>query len=295
VVYKQTDAALPKTEMKSPGILTRNLRATKWFFTFGRQAGWQAALADASVRVKRRLGLPEPRVLCIKPRFTKYPVLARLGNSSDLDVFSQIFRFDEYACLRHIPSPRFILDLGANVGYSSAYFLSCFPGARLLAVEPDPSNFELLRRNLAAYGDRAGVVLGAAWSHNSKLELSRGFGDGREWATQVVPSEDAAEGSVEGFDIPTLLSLAGVESIDLLKVDIERSELELFDRSSSTWLPKVRNICIELHGNDCRAAFMSALAPFDYDLTSSGELTICRNLRRRASSPAARSSAALGA
>ena len=267
--------------MWSASLVTRNVRATKWFFSFGRQAGWQAALADASIRIKRRLGLPQPAVLRIKPRCAKYPLTARLGDSSDLSVFSQVFRLEEYACLKDIAFPKFILDLGANVGYSSAYFLSCFPTASLLAVEPDPANFDLLRSNLAAYGERAKVLRGAVWSHNSKLDLFRGFGDGREWATQVVPSEDAAKAPVEGFDVPTLLRMAGAEEIDLLKIDIERSELELFSGSSASWLSRVRNICIELHGDDCWDAFTRALAPFDYDLGSSGELTICRNLRRK--------------
>ena len=60
----------------------------------------------------------------------------------------------------------------------------------------------------------------------------------------------------------------------------ERSEIELFGRNFSAWLPRVSNICIELHGPDCREAFLSALAGYEYTLESSLELTICRNLRR---------------
>ena len=76
-----------------------------------------------------------------------------------------------------------------------------------------------------------------------------------------------------------VLSPAGAGRVDLLKVDIERSELEVFDSSSASWLPKVRNICIELHGDDCKEVFMHALKDFEYDLSSSEELTVCRNLR----------------
>jgi len=218
----------------------------------------------------------------MKPRRARHPVVARLRGSSDMDAFSQIFAWDEYACLRSIPSPRWILDLGANVGYSSAYFLSCFPTASVIAVEPDPDNCNLCRRNLAPYGKRARVVPGAAWSACSRLSLSRGtFGDGREWATQVFAGS-GPEGCVDGYDIPSLLELAGAEWIDILKVDVERSELEIFGDGSSSWLPKVRNICIELHGADCREVFLRALEDFDYDPGVSGELTTCRNLHRKA-------------
>jgi FkbM family methyltransferase len=196
--------------------------------------------------------------------------------------FHQIFVFDEYECLRKISSPRLILDLGANVGYSSAYFLTCFPNATVVSVEPDPSNFELCCENLAPYGDRAHVVLGAVWSKRSRLVLSRGtFGDGLDWATQVHEIDGEPDrAAVEGWDIPSLMELTGGEQIDLLKVDIERSELNVFGANSSSWLPNVRNICIELHGTDCREVFLRALRDFKYDLGQSGELTICSNLQR---------------
>jgi hypothetical protein len=86
---------------------------------------------------------------------------------------------------------------------------------------------------------------------------------------------------VEGYDIPSLLEMTGGEPIDLLKIDIERSELEIFGEDCSGWLPAVRNICIELHGEDCERVFLRALQEFDYERGASGELTICRNLRRR--------------
>ena len=264
-------------------LIKKILLASTVFLSWGKLTGWRAAITWTALRIKIALGFEEPAILSIHPRYTKYPVLVRLGDSSDIDVFSQIFRFKEYACLKDIPSPRLILDLGANVGYSSAFFLSCFPLASVTAVEPDPASFEILRKNLAQYGERARLVRGAVWSRNGRLKLLRAaFGDRREWATQVIASPDPDDtGIVEGFDIPTLLGLSSAESIDLLKIDIERSELELFDSTYREWLPKVRNICIELHGDDCREAFMRALEGFDFELGSSGELTVCRNLRLR--------------
>jgi FkbM family methyltransferase len=253
------------------------------FHSWRRSAGWQAASRFAGHRIKGALGLPQSAALTVKPRQAMYPVSARLGDSSDMDVFSQIFVFDEYSCVRDIDSPGLIFDLGANVGYSSAYFLSNFPTASIVAVEPDPANFAVCRRNLLPYGSRVKTVCGAVWSSRSKLALSRGtFGDGREWASQVLEIEgkDDLE-TVEGWDIPSLLNLAGREEIDLLKVDIEGSEVNIFGPSSSAWLPKVRNICIELHGPRCEEVFFHALRDFDYQLVRFGELTVCKGLRQK--------------
>jgi hypothetical protein len=104
------------------------------------------------------------------------------------------------------------------------------------------------------------------------------FGAGREWATEVHAGTDS-EASVEGWDVPSLLQLAGEDQLDLLKVDIERSEMQVFGAESKSWLGDVRNICIELHGPDCSDSFFRALKDFHYDLERSGELTICQNLK----------------
>jgi FkbM family methyltransferase len=267
-------------------IVKKVIRISQVLVGWVTAAGWRVALACAVYRTKRAFGYRQPPSMMLKPRLAKYPLVVRLGGSSDMDVFRQIFLDEEYASLRTISSPRLILDLGANVGYSSAYFLSCFPTASVVAVEPDPNNYEVCRKNLAPYADRAKVVLGAVWSKRCKLVLSR-FGDGHEheWATQVHEGgSNGNEATVEAWNVSDLLQLVGRRKIDLLKVDIERSELEIFSGSTSSWLPEVGNICIELHGVDCREVFLRALETFEYNLESSGELTICRNLQRKGTS-----------
>src|SRR4051794_1523575 len=59
-------------------------------------------------------------------------------NTTDMWTFDQIFVDHEYRCIDHLKNIRTIVDAGANVGYSSAYFLSRFPDVRIIAVEPDP-------------------------------------------------------------------------------------------------------------------------------------------------------------
>lgn len=265
-------------------MIKKTIRLPRYFLVWAKFAGWRVALTYALHRLKTAFGFQQRPSMKVKPRQSKHPLTVRLGSSSDMSVLRQIFMEEEYGCLRTISPPDLILDLGANVGYSSAYFLSCFPNATVVAVEPDPDNFELCRKNLAPYADRAKIVQGAVWSKRCKLALSRGtFGDGREWATQVREVDGKQnESAVEAWDVAGLLRLGGGKNVDLLKVDIERSELEVFGASSSSWLPEVGNICIELHGDDCREVFMRALEGFDYNLEVSGELTICQNLQCKA-------------
>lgn len=238
----------------------------------------------AALRFAAKLSLPKPAVWRVRPRQVLRPLQARLRGSSDLQVFYQIFILEEYSCLRELNEPSLVLDLGANVGFSAAYFLSAFPKARVVAVEPDERNLAICKANLSPYGDRVLLLHGAVWSRTATLRLLRGtFGDGREWSTQVaeLSEEERTSVGVQAWEVGSLIDMSGGSTVDLLKVDIERAELSVFGESASSWLHRVRNICIELHGKDCEEVFFTALKDFDYELEHSGELTICRNLRPR--------------
>lgn len=244
--------------------------------------GWEV------LRFAAMLGLPQPAIWRVHPRQVFHPLQIRLRGSSDLSVFEQIFIGQEYSCLRDLKEPSLVLDLGANVGFSAAYFLSVFPKARIVAVEPDERNLAICKANLLPYGDRALLLHGAVWSRSATLRLLKGtLGDGREWATQVdeLIEEERTSAGVQAWDVGSLIDMNGSSTVDLLKVDIERAELAVFGDSAISWLHRVRNICIELHGKDCEEVFFAALKDFDYDLGHSGELTICRNLRPRKVAP----------
>ena len=226
-----------------------------------------------------RSGQPELMgvTFTLRPRGYPYPLLLRYG-TSDLGVFRQIFVEHEYTPIRVSRDIRLIVDCGANVGFASAYFLHRFPKAHVLAVEPDPANFAMLERNLRPFGDRCRLINAGIWSHQTGLVVCH-FGVGKEWSTQVRECLPGETPDVQATDIPTLLTLSKTERIDLLKVDIEGSEVVLFGAGSRRWLGIVGNIVSELHGPECENIFFQALADFRYDVSTSGELTICRNIR----------------
>jgi FkbM family methyltransferase len=256
---------------------------------FGKTAGLLPGVQWVILRFAVKLGFPEPAVWQIWPRQSAYALQMRLRGSSDIPVFDQIFIREEYSCLRELNEPSLVLDLGANVGFSSAYFLNIFPKARVVAVEPDERNLATCRVNLSPYRDRVLVLHGAVWSKPTWLRLSKNNSDDRGWATQVSEcrgEEDAKNVRVRAWDVGGLIDMSGLSTVDLLKVDIERAELSVFGTGAESWLHKVRNICIELHGSDCEEVFFAALKDFDYDLGHFGELTVCRNLRAKKSAVA---------
>src|SRR5258706_4287375 len=106
-------------------------------------AGLSTVLRWEFLRLAARLHLPQPTVWEARPRQVLYPLKVRLRGSSDLEVFDQIYIFEEYSCLRNLKEPSLVLDLGANVGFSAAYFLNIFPKAHIVAVEPDERNLAI--------------------------------------------------------------------------------------------------------------------------------------------------------
>ena len=114
------------------------------------------------------------------------------------------------------------------------------------------------------------------WSRDTTLRLVRGeFLDGREWTYQATEHSDTSLEVVSAKSVPTLLEELGAERIDLLKVDIEGGELDLFSIGPHSWLPRIRNVSIELHGEECADAFFSAMSLYDFELIQQGELTVC--------------------
>jgi FkbM family methyltransferase len=210
---------------------------------------------------------------------SKFPLCARLA-TSDAQVLHDIFSNDQYGALSLDYEPRLILDCGANVGYASVYFLNRYKTAHVIAVEPDSGNLEICRRNLAPYKDRCTILPIAVWSHTAALKVVRGaYRDGAEWSIQVKECRDGEEPDVYAKSIADILSGTSFAQIDVLKMDIERAESQIFAGKDLRWLSVVKNIVIELHDEECRQIFFAALSGYNYSCVESGETVVCKNLQ----------------
>jgi FkbM family methyltransferase len=232
---------------------------------------------------RRLLSVKTGRYVSLLTKHAKYPLTCRPGTSDD-DVFRQIFIRREYRCLDDVREAQLIVDCGANTGLSSAYFLSRFPRAYVVAIEPDPGNFGLLKKNLARYKGRYTAICSAIWSHATGLVFSEiRFCDGREWARVVREAGAGEKPTITSTDIGTILRDSRFERISILKIDIELSEAAVFSANYENWLGKVDNLVIELHDDSCRAAFQKAISAENFTLSQCEELVVCKrktNLHR---------------
>jgi FkbM family methyltransferase len=150
-----------------------------------------------------------------------------------------------------------ILDCGANVGITALYFAWRYPNAHIFCIEPDDQNFELLKRNSAAE-PRIVPIHGALVGRPRKLaHLSTSR---PAWGNFVTDGEHGIE--VPAFTIDQILNDNGLSRVDLLKVDIEGAEKEVF--ANGQFLSRVGHIIIELHNDYSLDDFLKDVAPWRF-------------------------------
>lgn len=200
----------------------------------------------------------------------KVPVLVRLG-TSDIGAFNKIFLRKEYDIPLQL-NPRLIIDGGANVGYASVFFANKYPRARIIAVEPEESNYRLLKENTSAYPNIT-PVKGALWYKETTLNIKSLPVDSK-WDFKVEGADSKGGGQVKSF---VLDKLSNHEQIDILKLDIEGAEKEVFSQNYEIWLDKVKVIIVELHDHfksGCSESLHSATDGYGFRESKKGEHVI---------------------
>jgi FkbM family methyltransferase len=200
------------------------------------------------------------------------PLTVRPG-TSDMCVFDDIFAHQEYGWTFGAP-PRVIVDAGAYIGLSTVYFADRYPDATIIAIEPDAENFELLTLNTARFPN-VHAVRAAAWVTSGSISLrDPGYGP---WGVQVTGAEPGAE-HVRAMTIDEIMREFNLDKIDLLKMDVEGSEKEIF-ADAGAWLSSVDAICIELHDrlkNGCSSSFFEAVGDFPIQLRRREDILVAR-------------------
>lgn len=202
------------------------------------------------------------------------PIVLRPG-TADLEVYHQIFTRREYHI--ELGNPRTIVDAGAHIGISAVFFASKYPQAEIIAVEPEASNYHLLCINAMDYSNIKPLHAGL-WNRRSYLTIEDAHAE--TWAFRV--SEDSRRKNIPAVAMADILADYGLARIDILKMDIEGSEVEVFNNSEA-WIDCVGAIITELHDwfrPGCTAALKRALNNHTYDEFRSGENIVITNLKR---------------
>jgi FkbM family methyltransferase len=193
-------------------------------------------------------------------------------HSTDFKVFRSIVIFGQYNISRiNSTNVKTIIDLGSNIGFSVLHFKAKFPDAHIIAVEPEKHNYDQLVKNVKGYND-IDCLQNAIWHTKKNLGIfDSGLG---EYGFRVVEGNQKLVGSVDAITMDDIVTMYNLQIIDILKIDIEGAEKDLFTYNYENWLPKVRCIVIELHDSflpGCATAFFKAISNREFNIFCKGE------------------------
>ena len=222
--------------------LSSRIKALK---TEANRLGWAWAIF---YRILKRLGVKE---ITLRAKNVRTPVYCRIADSDIYDFNQSIGKWE--TPLRLGFTPKTIVDAGANVGYATLRFLKYFPEAKIVAIEPESKNITQFKKNCSSY-QNVNLEEKALWPTTTTLGIDSPTGASNAFVVYEDPN-----GSVETVSIPDLMHKYGLKEIDLLKIDIEGSEIQLFSHPNvREWLPRVKVMLIETHDLTLNLAGCSA-------------------------------------
>lgn len=199
--------------------------------------------------------------LARRERFAEYTVQGRWlrfrHHSHDSWVFHEVFVERVYDLPPAHPRPARIADLGGNVGMFALHCAIRWPGAELVAFEPDPANAERYQSVMHHNRIAGELVAACAAPHPGTVRFTLG----EESLAHVT-----ADGS--GAEIPAVDAFPYLESADLIKMDIEGGEWALLLDPRFRALP-ASTVLMEYHPHLCpspdpRATAVDALRGAGY-------------------------------
>ena len=189
--------------------------------------------------------------------------IAYPNQSHALFLVHEVFVQAVYAFRSGSAAP-FIIDCGANVGFTTLFFTKLFPGARIVAVEPEPGTAAWLRGNVEGNAAAGGVriVEAAVAGREGTVTLFAPETDPGSMTSSTREEWTAGAGTeVRAIRLSSLIDAP----VDFLKLDVEGAEYEVLRELVATGaIARVRETTIEYHplasepeGADALAALLA--------------------------------------
>lgn len=161
--------------------------------------------------------------------------------SSDYYAMCAVFIDDIYK-IEEINSPSVILDIGANIGTFTILAAKKFPHAKIIAVEPEPDNIEMLKKNIELNQIKNVEIRNVA--------VSSGYGMAKFYIDKDQPSAHTLHGDPndknrESIEVKTV-PLSDFGRIDAVKIDCEGAEVQILDGN----IPDCQFVAVEFDTED---------------------------------------------
>ena len=168
-----------------------------------------------------------------------------------ITIYKDIFFHNEYAFKSKTDTPT-IIDCGAHIGISVSYFKKLYPRASILAFEPNPVTFTLLKTNVENNHLSSVRLVNMALSDKSgKVNFYVSNGNKGAWSCgdSIAPNPWITKRTHRKIVVDAVkLSDYIKGSVDLLKLDVEGMEERVLSEIGPK-LSLVNEIILEFHGN----------------------------------------------
>jgi FkbM family methyltransferase len=198
------------------------------------------------------------------------------NNPFDYATFEEVILNEAY----NIPlgfEPKYIIDGGGNIGLTACFFATKFPKAAIVTIEPDTENYKLLQLNCKSYANIHTLQCGI-WKNDTYLKIENTHVGNN--AFTVTETNEAGVDTIKALTVLSVMEQFNMPHIDVLKLDIEGSEKEVFEENFETWLTKTKVLIIELHDEmkkGCSRAVFNAVNKYDFSYDTKGENIIFTN------------------
>jgi FkbM family methyltransferase len=187
------------------------------------------------------------------------------------NVVNTIIR-EEYGRTLKNTQPLWMIDAGSSIGDVSAYYLSRYEKLQVVALEPNPQNHSVAKINLRPYGDRCHLLQRALWSSEARLQLHGDLTMTR--VSEIVDPHTSFD--AKGITISKIIKLYNIPKIDILKIDIEGAEKEVFADNEIDWLLKTDLIIIEIHDRLSQDVVEKAMTTYGFEMSSYRSVVYCK-------------------
>ncbi|MBO0952025.1 FkbM family methyltransferase [Fibrella forsythiae] len=187
-------------------------------------------------------------------------------------VFKELFMQDVYeidALVAQLPEQPVVIDIGANAGFFAVQLLSKIKRATVYAYEPVPANVQAFQQTLEANPRLKRTVhlfqMAVTGHHKAVIDLFAEAADDNQVVASVLASfheNNTRTLTVKGITLTSIIESNNLAVIDLLKMDCEGSEYDIFYNTDPDLFRRVRHIVMEVHDLDADRNNVSALTTY---------------------------------
>jgi FkbM family methyltransferase len=118
-----------------------------------------------------------------------------------------------------------ILDIGANIGNHSVYFANFLNYTSIMAFEPIKANFELLKQNMAPYGNTSLIQMAVSATTHRDFRMFENHGNMGNGRADM-------DGNI--FVNATSIDRLYLTDVTLMKIDVENHEPAVIEGAADT-------------------------------------------------------------